>query len=1043
MQFTTTGASISRPITVTNNGTGAAVIGSSGGSFNTQITGLTTLERPTTITAGSTDRTSWTGRITGNVGTLTFAGGRRTVLESASGQNDFTGSVVVTGAGTVLQIGAGTLSGENIPDSSDVTVEAGTFLKLANVGTCIETINALNGSGIVRRHEGVGGTQTLVIGAANGSGTFSGALESGAGPLAVVKAGNGTQTLTGVNTYTGPTSITGGTLKLGTGGSMANTSSITVAAGATFDAADTGFTLGTGKTLTAGDTAPSNDVTGAIVSQGTLRPGGNGNLGTITGITDLTLGGTLDWEHSAGSTASDSIAINGTLVIAPGFTFNPAGIGIPSSGARIYTVVSGLVAPLTPGDIANLPTLPPNYTWDTSDPAALKITHVQPGTSLTWKGTVNGDWDFTDANWTGGTGVFQNGDLCTLDDSATGTTTLDIPGDIEPGSVVVNNSTAKDYTIGSAGGFGLIGECSLIKTGNGLLTLTASNIHSGGTLLSDGVIAFDANGISTAGPLTMDGGTLRWHGFNNQDISATIDMVNGKAATFDTNGNDVFLASGLGDATSASLVKTGDGNLTLAGTGTWTGGTQVLRGTLTASSNSALGSSGVVLGTGADAAELMLANRSDIPNAVTVSAAGAGAVTIGADNSGFGSNAATYTGLVTLQRPTTFSSQVPGDRLAFDGRITGTVGTLTVEGGSRTTFASILNDFTGDIVITGSGTVLQASVATAAETIPNSSSITVEAGAALQLASFTGAETINGLSGSGEVRSFRDSNPGNTFGGSLVIGGGNGGGSFSGVIADGNRPLAVTKTGTGTQLLSGLNTYTGNTVVDAGTLHLEEDGVLSFRVTNTTSNTLTGAGTVLLDGSFAINVAAVTAPGTWQLENAVSLPAGYSATFRVTTPAGVPWTDEGSDTWSFSTGGLEFSFDETTGTLTAVQGGFASWIAGFGLAAGDQDPGDDPDLDGVSNLIEYAVAGRNPNAAEGGVGTFSAGTLSFSKRPEAAADPKIAYQIEESDDLGTLDPWAAVTAAPPVYINDGSVISYTLPTGLAKTFARLVVTQLP
>lgn len=1041
--FTTTGASITRPITVTNNGTGAAIIGSTGGTFNTQVTGLITLDRPVTITAGSTDRTSWTGKITGNVGTLTITGGNRTVLESASGLNDFTGSVVVTGTGAVLQIGAGTLSGENIPDTSDVTVEAGAILKLANVGTCIETINGLNGDGIVRRHEGVGGTQTLVVGAANGSGTFSGPLQSGAGPLAFVKAGTGTQTLTGVNTYTGPTTINGGILKLGTGGSIANTSSVTVAAGATFDAADTGFTLGAGKTLVAGDSAPGDDVTGAIVSEGTLRPGGNSALGTITGITSLTLGGTMDWEHSAGSTASDSIAINGTLVISPGFTFNPAGIGVPSSGTRSYTVVGGLTAPLTAGDIANLPTLPANYTWDTSDPAALKITHVQPGASLTWAGTASGNWDLTASNWTGGSGVFQTGDLCTFDDSATGTTTVEIPSDLEPGSVVVNNSTAKNYTIGSAGGFGVAGTCSLIKTGNGLLTLTAYNIHSGGTILSDGVIAFDLNGISTAGPLTMDGGTLRWHGFNTQDISAIIDMVNGKTATFDTNGNEVALAVGLGDGTSASLVKTGEGNLALGGTGTWTGGTQVLQGILTAASNTALGSSGIVLGTGSDASSLMLANRSDIGNPVTVSGAGTGPVTLGADASGFGLNAATYTGLVTLQRPATISSQVPGDRLAFEGRITGAVGTLTIDGGSRTTFSSILNDFTGDIVITGSGTVLQASVATAAETIPDSSSITVDAGAVFQLASFTGAESINGLSGSGEVRSFRDSNPGNTFGGSLVIGAANGGGSFEGSIADGNRSLSVTKTGSGTQLLSGLNTYTGNTVVDGGTLHLQEDGVLTFRVTNTTSNSLTGTGTVLLDGSFAINVAAVTAPGTWQLENAGSLPGAYGATFQVTTPAGVPWADEGGETWSFSTGSLEFTFDETTGTLTAVQGGFASWIAGFGLAAGDQGPDDDPDQDGVSNLVEYAVAGRSPNAPEASPGNFAGGTLSFNKRPEAAADPKIGYRIEESDDLGETDAWAEASAAPPVYTNDANVISYTLPTGKNRTFARLVVIQLP
>jgi fibronectin-binding autotransporter adhesin len=42
--------------------------------------------------------------------------------------------------------------------------------------------------------------------------------------------------------------------------------------------------------------------------------------------------------------------------------------------------------------------------------------------------------------------------------------------------------------------------------------------------------------------------------------------------------------------------------------------------------------------------------------------------------------------------------------------------------------------------------------------------------------------------------------------------------TIGGVIADGNGPGALTKTGAGTLILTGLNTYTGVTTVDAGTL---------------------------------------------------------------------------------------------------------------------------------------------------------------------------------------------------------------------------------
>jgi autotransporter-associated beta strand protein len=544
----------------------------------------------------------------------------------------------------------------------------------------------------------------------------------------------------------------------------------------------------------------------------------------------------------------------------------------------------------------------------------------------------------------------------------------------------------------------------------------------------------------------MDGGTLRWEPGNTQDISTVIAMVNGKTATFDTNGNDVVFTAGIGSTSTAALVKAGAGNLALAGTGTWSGGVEIREGSLVANTNGAFGGNTITLGTTAQDAAVIVANRSDIPNAITVSAAGTGAVTIGANNTGAGQNAASITGVITLNRPTTLFGGVTDDRLALDGRITGNVGTLTVTGGSRTTLSSILNDFTGNIVITGAGSVLQASVASDAGVIPDATHITIDAGAVFQTASTTATtETVGGISGSGQIRPYKDAFPGNVFGTSIAIGGGDQDGDFSGVITNGNGTLSVTKTGTGSQVLRGFNTYTGDTVVEAGELKLADDAALTFRVTNTTRNTLTGAGSVILDGNFAIDVSAVTATtGSWQLENADSLPGAYGSSFQVVTPGGDPWTDAGSNKWKYASGNLEFTFDEATGTLTVQLAGFASWIskAEYGLAPADQDPTDDPDNDGVNNLVEYAIDGRNPAVADGAPGSFASGILSFTKRTEAAADPKISYQIQESDDLGLTDLWAEAPAGPD-YTNNATTISYKLPDGKAKIFARLVVTQAP
>ena len=1036
---------IPNPITVANQGSGTVTIGTNRtGTGRTFFNGEITLNRDLTISSMLTDRTMFRGGIRGT-GNLTITGGNRTTLSDVIAENDgegtalydFTGNVTLTGTGTVVQIN----SNMEFTNAGTVTIDTGATLRTAYGKTL--GLNALAGSGTMTS---VAGSGTLIVGIKDGGATFSGLISgTGGDALKLTKVGSGTQTLTGVNTYTGATNVNGGTLKLGTGGSINGTASITVAPGATFDATDTGFTLATGKTLTAGDTNPGNDVTGAIVSQGTVRPGGTGTLGTITGITNLTLGGTLDWERSANSTASDGIAINGTLTISPGLVFNPATVGFPSAGTRTYTVVSGLTAPLAQADIDNLPVPPADYTWDTSDPTALKITHVQAGSNLVWAGTgANGNWDFTAANWTGGSGIYQEGDFCTFDDTATGTTTIDIPADVTPGAVLFNNS-ALNYTVGSGTDpkAGIGGSLTLTKQGTGTLTLTTSNFHTGGTTITGGVLSFANGAIPGVGALTMDGGILRWETGNTQDVSTVISMPNGKTATFDTHGNNVSFGTGIGNSSTAALVKSGAGSLALGGTGTWTGGVEIQQGTLAANTNGALGGNTITLGATAQDTALIVANRSDIPNAVTVSAAGAGAVVIGADNTGSGLNAASITGQITLNRPTTFSGGVTEDRLAIEGRVTGNVGTLTISGGSRTTLYSVLNDFTGNIVVTGAGTVLQASVASPAGVIPDATNITIEAGAAFQTASNSGVETVGGVNGSGELRSYKSTTGGQGYGTSVVIGGADQPGDFGGVITNGDTALSITKSGTGTQILRGFNTYTGNTTVNAGTLHLADDAALSFRVTNTGNNTLTGSGTVILDGDFAIDVSAVTnTTGTWQLENAGTLTGAYGSTFQVVTPAGVPWTDEGNDKWKLSSGNLEFTFDETTGTLTVEQGGFASWIAGFGLDAADQDPGDDPDHDGLTNLAEYALDGRSPAVSDGAPGIFASNTLSFAKRALAAADPKITYQIQESDDLGLTDAWTEAPAGPD-YTNNATTVSYTLPSGKPKTFARLVVTQAP
>ena len=252
----------------------------------------------------------------------------------------------------------------------------------------------------------------------------------------------------------------------------------------------------------------------------------------------------------------------------------------------------------------------------------------------------------------------------------------------------------------------------------------------------------------------------------------------------------------------------------------------------------------------------------------------------------------------------------------------------------------------------------------------------------------------------------------------------------------------ILKTGPGTLELSGLNIFTGNTQVDEGTLLLAASGRMLFVLgaSSGTSNQLSGAGSVTIEGDFAIETAAAAAlsSGTWTLENVPSLAGPYGAGFQVTGPDGTPWTDAGGNKWTKDGGdGKTWTFDETTGILelTSASGNFASWALANSVTGGADG---DSDNDGISNLVEYALD-LDPAGSDGSAGTFNGSLLSFTKRAEAVTNGDVTYAIQESDDLGVLDPWTAVTPA----VNDATTISYTLPGGGPRKFARLLVTQVP
>lgn len=181
-------------------------------------------------------------------------------------------------------------------------------------------------------------------------------------------------------------------------------------------------------------------------------------------------------------------------------------------------------------------------------------------------------------------------------------------------------------------------------------------------------------------------------------------------------------------------------------------------------------------------------------------------------------------------------------------------------------------------------------------------------------------------------------------------------------VASINGTGGLTKTTSGTLVLDGMNTYTGNTIVNEGTLVLANDARLTFVLgaTSGVNNSISGAGTVTLDGDFVIDTSAADglASGAWTLEDVPSLSGPYGESFTV-----VGFTDAGNHRWTKTIGDKRYTFDETTGILTlGPDASYATWINDFfpgetkdaiiGATA-------DPDKDGIPNAVEM-VLGGNP-----------------------------------------------------------------------------------
>ncbi len=120
----------------------------------------------------------------------------------------------------------------------------------------------------------------------------------------------------------------------------------------------------------------------------------------------------------------------------------------------------------------------------------------------------------------------------------------------------------------------------LTKVGTGILTLSgdSSDIFNAAIIIEGGLINFNSAASFGDGSITLDGGGLQWATGTTTDISDRLTPLGGAGGVFDTNGNDVTLATALSG--SGALSKTGNGLLLLNAINSYGGGTLLQAGTL-------------------------------------------------------------------------------------------------------------------------------------------------------------------------------------------------------------------------------------------------------------------------------------------------------------------------------------------------------------------------------------------------------------------------------------------------------------------------------
>jgi autotransporter-associated beta strand protein len=821
-----------------------------------------------------------------------------------------------------------------------------------------------------------GGTRTFQVNNVITSGTsagqpgviFTNVIGDGGSGFGITKTGSGVLALGGANTYSGATTLSDGTIQLQNQNALQNsTLSLSGTGGIVFGSVVAGnaFTVGgLASSSTAATLALQNSAATAIA----LQVGGNNASTTYAG--SLTGGGSLEKVGTGSLILSGSNSFAGTTTVTGG-TLQVGGGS--TAGSLAGNVVNTAALVFSRSDAST-------YAGGISGSGG--VTKSGAGL-LTFSGSNSYAGDTTLAGGTlalasanalpsSGTVTFTGGAL-----QYSGSYTTDLSSRIAGSSGAVAIDT-NGQSIAFATGLAASNSGGLTKSGSGTLTLSAANGFTGAVTLGGGVLALgNANSLPASGDMRFTGGTLQYSASNTGDYSSRI-VSSTAAIAIDTNSQNVTFASALAASNSGGLVKSGTGILTLSAANAYSGTTTIASGGgyLVLDNAAALGSSSQIdvsggslaigsgITTGAGKTVTVFSNGANADGGLTAISGGTG----------------TWAGTVSLS----------GGRLGVNNNsslvITGSVGgsglTLSAYGDGITNTGSAygvtLAGPTGYIGDTGLirgwlkiGADNTLPVGTTLNVYSISNAIAAQQAATFDLNGFN--QTVAGLTSTGNNAKLGYANGYVTNTGvavkTLTVNQASSG-TYTGLIT-GN--LAFTKTGAGNLTLvpllvttaesqafvNGTNTFTGDTLVSAGTLTLSSaTGNTSLALAGSMFDT-SGAGTLSFGTMTAATFAGLKGSGTLALQN------GSSQAVALTVGA-----NGGSNTFSGGLSGAGSLIKAGAGTLTlsgsSTNAGATTVSAGSLVVDGSL-------ASAVSLAGSTSLGGRGSVGAIGGAGLVGPG----------------------------------------------------------------------